>query len=80
MTKSIHEVAAEVLAKSKAPMTADEIFDAIVAQNLYAFKAQSPKSVLRSQLRRHSANVAGTNQAKELVFQLHDDGRYSLLK
>lgn len=80
MSKSIHEAAVEVLGKSKAPMSADEIYDALVAQNLYNFKTQSPKSVLRSQLRRRCVNVTSSNQAKELIFKLEPDGRFSLAK
>ena len=78
MKKSIHEVAVEVLTESKQPMTADEIFDVISARGLYVFKASSPRSVLRNQLRRHSANISGPNQAKDQRFNMSADGKFSL--
>jgi hypothetical protein len=79
MSKAIHEVAAEILAESKRPMTADEIYEIIAARDLYTFKAASPRSVLRSQLRRHSANIAGPNQAKDLKFKMSSDGQFTLI-
>ena len=78
MKKSIHDVAAEVLTESKQPMTADEIFDVISARGLYVFKASSPRSVLRNQLRRHSVNISGPNQAKDQRFNMSADGKFSL--
>jgi len=78
MKKAIHEIAAEILAEQKRPMTADEIYDLIMSRGLYEFKAKSPKSVLRSQLRRHSAIVTGTDQASKTIFKLSADGQFSL--
>ena len=80
MNKAIHEVAAEVLAESKRPMSADEIYDIITSRNLYQFKAQSPRSVLRSQLRRHSSNISGAHQAKDQRFEMSADGKFSLIE
>lgn len=78
MKKAIHQIAAEVLAAEKKAMTADEIYESIVAKGLYEFKAQSPRSVLRNQLRRHSANVTGAHQASTAIFSISADGRFSL--
>ena len=79
MKKTIHEVAAEVIAESKQPMNADEIFDVISDRGLYVFNTSSPRSVLRSQLRRHSANISGPNQAKYPIFNMSADGKFSLV-
>lgn len=78
MKKAIHEVAADVLKASGQPMTAQEILAEIKAKGLYEFKTQNPHSVLRSQLRRHSANVEGAHQAKERQFNMSTDGKFSL--
>jgi hypothetical protein len=78
MAKAIHEVATEILAENKRPMTVDEIYDIIAAQNLYTFKSACPRSVLRNQLRRHCKNVESPNQAKDLKFYLLCDGRFAL--
>ncbi|MDA7936809.1 winged helix-turn-helix domain-containing protein [bacterium] len=79
MKKAIHEVAAEILSEHKKPMSADEIYEVIASRGLYEFKAKSPQSVLRSQLRRHSANVSGPNQAKDQKFNMSVDGQFSLI-
>lgn len=78
MKKSIHEIAADVLKEHGKPMTADEIYEVISSKNLYEFKAQSPRGVVRSQLRRHSANITGPHQAKSQCFNLSADGKFSL--
>jgi hypothetical protein len=79
MKKSIHQVAADVLAEHKRPMTADEIYEVILAKDLYEFNAKSPKSVLRSQLRRHSARgSAGTTNTKP-IFKVSPEGLFSLV-
>lgn len=80
MKKAIHEIAEEILAEYKKPMTADEIYDVIASRSLYDFKAKSPRSVLKNQLRRHAANVQGPNQAKTGVFELSSIGTFTLVK
>ena len=79
MKKAIYEIAAEILIECKKPMTADEIYELITARGLYEFKAQSPKSVLRNQLRRHSANVSSSHQASKAIFNMSADGQFSLV-
>jgi hypothetical protein len=79
MRKAIHQIAADILAEHQRPMTADEILDITITRRLYEFKAKSPKSVLRSQLRRHCSNISGPNQASSPLFHAHEDGRFSLI-
>jgi glycerol-3-phosphate dehydrogenase len=79
MRKAIHQVAADILAEYQRPMTADEILNIALSKGLYEFKAKSPKSVLRSQLRRHCSNISGPNQASSPLFHAHEDGRFSLI-
>lgn len=80
MKQAIHQVAAQVLAENKRSMTVDEIYEVIVSKGLYEFKAKSPKSVLRSQLRRHCGNTAEqSNKEEKPVFQILPDGRFALL-
>lgn len=77
MKKAIHEIAAEILAEHERPMTADEIYDVIAARGLYEFKAKSPRSILRSQLRRHSVNVTGTHQTSKAIFNMSAEGTFT---
>ncbi|GAA5509124.1 HTH domain-containing protein [Novipirellula caenicola] len=78
MKKAIHQVAADVLKASGKPMSAAEIYEVISEKGLYEFKAKNAASVLRSQLRRHTKNIAVANQAKECLFTQTEDGRFSL--
>ena len=39
------------------PMTAQAIYDYIIKNNLYDFKAKEPLSILKSELRKHTEGV-----------------------
>ncbi len=78
MKKAIHQIAADVLADAKRAMTAEEIYDSIVSRGLYEFKAKDPKSVLRSQLRRHTESGGNANKSVHTIFTLSSDGKFSL--
>ncbi len=78
MKKAIHEIAAEILADYKRAMTADEIYNVIIERGLYEFKAKSPKSVLRSQLRRHTLGASATGSPATAIFKMSADGQFSL--
>ena len=78
MNKSIHQVATEVLAEHGTPMSVEQIYKIMVTRNLYEFKAKNPTSVLRSQLRRHTANDKSKNKAKIQSFEITADGRFKL--
>lgn len=79
MKKAMHQVAADILAENGSPMSVDQIYAVIVARSLYEFKAKSPVSVLRSQLRRHSTKDTTSNKAKVQSFEITSDGRFKLL-
>ena len=51
--KSIHQVAADVIAKAGTPLSAQQIYETIIRDGSYEFKAKDPVSILRSQLRKH---------------------------
>ena len=79
MKKTIHQVAADILAEQGQPMSVEQIYEIVVARGLYEFKAKNPMSVLRSQLHRHSNNDTSRNKAKRQVFEVTADGRFKLL-
>lgn len=54
---TIVECIKKVLAESSEAMTAKEIYEEIVKQNLYAFGAQDPVSVVNAQIRRRCAGL-----------------------
>ena len=58
--ESIADVVVTVLAANKAPMSAKEIYDSIIARQLYEFKAKDPFAILQAQLNKHCVE----NQSK----------------
>ena len=79
MRKAIHQIAAEILAEHKRPMSVEEIYEVIVSKALYEFKAKSPKSVLRTQMRRHASNDTDSQASSSALFKVASDGRFSLV-
>ena len=68
-----------VLAEKSKPLTAREVYDAIVARSLFQFKSQSAASIVRAQLRRHCDGVNNQNAASQKLFRLVQGDRYELL-
>jgi HB1, ASXL, restriction endonuclease HTH domain len=79
MRKAIHQIAAEILAEHKRPMSVDEIYEVIVSRGLYEFKAKSPKSVLRTQMRRHAIVDTEGQANSSALFRVASDGRFSVV-
>lgn len=75
---TIVQAAIAVLKQNAVAMTADEIFDEIVAQQLIVFKAAEPRAVLRTQLRRHCEGVQQAMRAQTTFFQITDGKRFSI--
>lgn len=70
----------EVLNGSLKPLTVNAIFDKIVANDYYQFKAQDPVSVVRVELRRHCQGVDFPTASKKKYFQILNDGTYCLIE
>jgi hypothetical protein len=75
----IHKVISQVLSAAESPMTAAEIYDAIMAKELYSFPAKDPIHVVRSTLRRHCVNMDFPSARQTKYFSAQEDGRYTLL-
>ena len=75
---TIVKAIAEVLRGDTDPQTVEEIFNRIVSKSLYAFKAADPKSVVRSQLRRHCVGLDFPTASPVKYFRLVDGDRYAL--
>jgi restriction system protein len=75
---TITSAAIEVLKKNAKPLSAEEIYDSILKQQLYEFKAKEPLSILKSELRKHSEGIElkGKSGTKYFVFQ--KDKTYAL--
>jgi hypothetical protein len=77
---TITQAAITVLKKHGGPMTVEEIYQGILKEGLFEFKAKSPGSVLRTQLRRHSVNVTSKAKSGGGEFIRVDKDRFNLSK
>lgn len=79
MTYTIIEAIKTVLAARGTPMTVAEIFNEITKEQLYVFKADDPKQIVRNQIRRHCQGLDFVSASQKKYFVLTPDGRYDLL-
>lgn len=61
---TISEAAQTVLKQAGKGLTVDEIYNEIIKQNLYTFKAEHPKSVVSQTLRKNSIDK---NDKKSII-------------
>lgn len=76
--KTVAQVAIEVLKSAQAPMTATDITQAIINQNLYTFNAKSPRQIVRSAIERRCEGVSSRKTVSPAWFKKLSDGRYEL--
>lgn len=75
---TIWEAASIVLEEQGAPLHVHEIYEQIIAHNLYNFKAKKPIHVLRGEIRSHCENISFPSANKAKYFVRIPDGRYAL--
>lgn len=76
---TILEAALKVLKASNCPMTAQEIYDQICKEKLFAFGAKDPVAILKAQLRRNSLGFSGKSANSKPTLKQHPDKRYTPL-
>lgn len=69
----------KVLTEKGAPMTAKEIYREIDDRKLYQFNTNSPSSVVRNILRRHTEGIQMTAAPQKKCFKVDDGGKYYLI-
>lgn len=74
--QTICTAALEALKSNNKPMSADEIYDFIIKNDLYKFKAKNPISVLKAELRKHTSDVIHRGKKGNDHFRLNDSGLY----
>ncbi|NDV70380.1 restriction endonuclease [Dysgonomonas sp. 25] len=77
---TIIDAISQVLKNSKRPLTVNAIYDNIIANDYYKFKAQNPLNVMRVELRRHCQGVDFPTASKRKHFQILNDGTYCLIE
>ena len=73
---TIAEAAHHVLKNSGMTLSVQDIYNKIVEQNLYTFKAKNPKGVMSQAIRERSDANA---KASEILFKSHGNGNYSVI-
>lgn len=76
LKKTIHQVAIDTLKINSKPMFSNEIFDYIILNDLYQFKAENPLDVLNKVIRKHCEGIDFPSAKKEKYFQLTKDRKY----
>jgi restriction system protein len=77
---TIIDAITRILRESQTPLPVNVIYDKIVANDYYPFKAQDPLSVVRVELRRHCQGVDFPTASKKKYFQILHDGTYCLIE
>lgn len=62
----------------RAPLTAKEAYDIIIAKGLYEFRAKNPVQVVLAQIRRHCEGIDLPNPSPNKFFCRVDDKRFAL--
>lgn len=77
---TIIDAISQVLQESKTSLSIAVIYNKIVENNYYVFKAQDPLSVVRVELRRHCVGVDFPTASSKKYFQILKDGTYCLIE
>jgi restriction system protein len=70
--------AAKTVLKDAEALTAEDVYDRIVAGGLYVFGAAKPKDVVKSQLRRHCIGLDFPTASPVKFFRRVEKGKYAL--
>lgn len=76
MKKTIHEVAIDTIKNAGKPMFSREIYDYIILNDLYQFKAENPLDVLTKVIRKHCQGIDFPSARKQKYFQITKDRKY----
>lgn len=79
MKRTIIEAIKEVLRTAGKPMSAADIYDAIIKARLYTFKADQPVQIVRGQLRRHCKGLDFASASNTKHFTITPDNKYYLI-
>jgi len=77
---TIVEAIKKVMSQAARPLGSREVFDAIVAQELYKFQAKDPHHVVLMQIRRHCVGIDFPTASPTKHFKLHGDNTYTHLE
>jgi hypothetical protein len=76
--RTVAQAVIEVLQAAKQPMTISEITQALLDNNLYTFKAQEPRGIVRGAIERRCEGVNRKSSIEPKYFKKLPDGKYGL--
>src|SRR5689334_12006911 len=76
---TIIEAIKEVMRKRGDAMAVPEIYDAILAADLYTFHADNPQAIVSGQIRRHCQGLDFPSASQTKHFRIVDDNKYYFL-
>ena len=76
---TIKEAIKEAMRRKGKPMTAQEAYDAIIADDLYKFNAAIPSAIVRNEIRRHCLGVDIPSASRSKHFELKGSNLYYFL-
>jgi hypothetical protein len=74
---TIAQAAIVVLQKAGEPLTAAEIAQVILDENLYSFNTKDPKAMVRGAIERRAEGVDRKNSTGVKLFKKLPDGKYA---
>jgi hypothetical protein len=76
---TIIEAAVTALKAANKPLSADEIYVAIIKGNLFQFDAKDPKAILKAQLRKYTVGFTGKTAADKPRLKQLPDKKFQVL-
>jgi len=77
--KTIIQAIARVMQQSGRALSVLEVYDDIVRQELYQFKADDPVHIVRNEIRRHCLDLDFSSASPTKMFEMTEPGKYFLL-
>ncbi|MCB1144824.1 MAG: hypothetical protein KDK54_21430 [Leptospiraceae bacterium] len=68
----------EILKKETNPLSPKEIYEKIISEGLYTFKAKNPVSLVSTELRSYCKGVTNSTAKEPKLFEMVD-GKYKVL-
>ena len=76
--RTIKQAIAEIMGMADRPMSVSEVYQAIIDNDFYAFKAEDPIGIVRSQIRRHCEGIHFSAASPTKHFVMIASGQYWL--
>lgn len=76
--RTIKEAVIETFKRKQTPLTIKEVYQFIIANDLYRFNAENPENIVRTEIRRHCEGIEFPTAKSNKLFQKTTNGTYWL--